>query len=557
MPIIEVDGEQVEFPDDMSDQEIVTAIQNLPSSDANTEKPGIIDRAASDLSKRSQKVQDSFSKVKSGQKPIMMLPLDIVGNAAGLASDLSGEYLSSAFSALPEGLQNTIKTGSKNALSAIGSIPLGGGENTVGSMANSALQKYGDFAQNNPNAADLIGDTVNIGGLLTGGTSNPVTRSTGAALSKVGEGAVDATKATGRGIQSAITPTVAPEIAPLVQRAQDMGFKLRLDQVAPTRARKTVQKISQEVPFSGVDANDALNLTVFNRNAAKSIGQDADNLGPETIKNFLSSASDKFDNTLKGEIIPVTPGVVMRLDEILTDADLSMTGDLKDIVAKNIQKFKDDSGLGTVQGYTGGNTISGEKLSSFRSQLLKRIPKAPAESKQALGEIVDTLDSMIEKSLSPEKQEILTQARREWRNYKTLEPLLEKSTDGLIDPPRLLQRVASSPYIKASRQSVGEDDLVDLARIGNELLTKPGGSDTFQKMALGGASVATLMNPVTGLKALGGMAANRGYQSLYNQSPALVKLAASKGAKKGNGSKVFLENAGDPALKKLIKQNTK
>jgi len=99
-----------------------------------------------------------------------------------------------------------------------------------------------------------------------------------------------------------------------------------------------------------------------------------------------------------------------------------------------------------------------------------------------------------------------------------------------------LNRVASSKYIKASRASTGKDDLIDLARIGKQFLPKKGGSDTFQKAALGtgasGLGYLALTNPplaaaVAG-KAAVGVGANRAYQSLYNQSPALVRLAAEK-----------------------------
>ena len=278
-----------------------------------------------------------------------------------------------------------------------------------------------------------------------------------------------------------------------------------------------------------MDAFEDVQRMAWNKALARTIGQNTDDLGPQTVKNFLDDAGKKFDSALKGESIVVTPGTFNRLDDIIDSADLTMTSDLKDIVVKNIDKLKAD---------IGDNVISGNKLSSFRTNLLKRIPAAPGESKQALGEIIDTIDDLVETSLPQQKSDILRTARREWRNFRTIEPLLEKATDGQINPTQLLNKVASSKYMKASRSVVGEDDLVDLARIGKEFLPKAGGSDTYQKIALGGGLATSVLHPTSALPIASSLAANRAFQSLYNQSPALVELALKKGVK----SPVFLEN---------------
>lgn len=525
MPIVDVDGQQIEFPDDMPAEEISAVLQKqFPPQ--QVQPTGVLETAR-------QGQQQAADLYTSGQQSLPETLLQGAATGADAINTVSGKALGSLWNLTPDVIQKPIEGLASDAISALSNSP-------AGDLARFASEKYKGFEQNNPRAARDISALARIGSVMAPFGKIKGVSPVSASLDATGAVA----KTAGKAAQYAITPTIAPDLVPLVNRAQDMGFKLRLDQVAPTRVRKTIQKVSQEVPFSGVDVNDAENLSIFNRNLAKTIGQETDNLGPETINNFLESASEKFGSALKGESINIKEGDFGRLDDILSNADLTMTGDLKDIVSKNIDKFKSD---------VGDNVISGEKLASFRSNLLKRIPSAPAESKAALGEIVDTIDGIIDRSIAPEKSEVLKQARREWRNFRTIEPLLEKSETGQVNPTQLMARVASSPYIKASRSAVGEDDLVDLARIGKQFLPKAGGSDTFQKLALGGTLGASLMNPAAGLQALGGMAANRGYQSLYNQIPSLIKMAA----KKGSGSPVFLENKGDEALKSLIKKNTK
>lgn len=345
----------------------------------------------------------------------------------------------------------------------------------------------------------------------------------------------------------ALASTVAPQIdagtAALAKRAQDFGINLRLDQLSPTAARKTVQKVSQEIPFSGVDAQNALQTQQFNSAVAKTIGQDATDLGPQTIKNFISDAEKKFSSAIGTGDFKVTPDDLNSISKIESDLPKNVTKDIADIVRSHTQQFRndltslksntpagvDDFGRPITKTVDLPPTISATKLSSLRSDLIKSLPSIDGKARPHVAEIVDVIDGIAERNLPPEKVAALQQARLEWRNYKTIEPLLEKSVDGNINPTQLMNRVAASPYIKASRSSVGEDDLVDLARIGKQFLPKLGGSDTMQKSAL-----AVVGNKVanTGAAALLGLpkaavvvGLNRAYQGGINSNSALVNLA--------------------------------
>jgi len=112
-----------------------------------------------------------------------------------------------------------------------------------------------------------------------------------------------------------------------------------------------------------------------------------------------------------------------------------------------------------------------------------------------------------------------------------------------------MQRVASSPYIKASRSALGQDELVDLARIGKQFLPKQGGSDTVQKAILGGGggtlALMALSNPVTAipvaLKAGLGIGANRALQSI-NTSQRAVKASLKRGSPLAGIDKNIIKN---------------
>jgi hypothetical protein len=333
-------------------------------------------------------------------------------------------------------------------------------------------------------------------------------------------------------VKNAVIPKIDDALKPLAQRARDLGIPLRLDQVSPTRARQTVQKITQEVPFSGVDNFEEAQRKAFTQAVAKTIGQDAEDLGPETVKKFRESADEKFSSVLKGETITFDRNDLKALDDIAINADETIDPGLAAVVRKNVAKI--EASLSTGE-------IDGQKLNSIRSEMLKKATRAQGGSKEYLGDIVEFIDDNISRSVHPKKAEILKQARREWRNFRTIQPLLKKSTDGTVNPTELLNKVTSSKYIDASKSSVGDDDLVDLARIGKKFLPKRGGSDTFQKSALTMGAIATpgaLYGGLTGdsgadrlsraaMYGLAPIAIARGVQK-YNTSNPLINAALKR-----------------------------
>jgi hypothetical protein len=326
--------------------------------------------------------------------------------------------------------------------------------------------------------------------------------------------------------KDAILPRIEGPVKELAQRARDLGIPLRMDQVSPTKFRTTVQKVSQELPLSGSDAFEETQRQAFTKAVAGTIGQNADNLGPDTINNFLTDAKQKFSNVLTGKPIVVEKADITGLDNIAQQAQGNITRDYAKIVSGKVK-----GAIADLQGQ-----LDGDKLASLRSKLLDDMTSVSGDAKGYIGKIIDKVDDIAAKNLSGADVKKLAQARLEWRNFRTIEPLLEKSTDGTINPTQLLNRVSASKYIKASRLPTGQDDLVDLARIGKEFLPKLGGSDTAQKVGLitaGGIGATALQNPLLAVKTAGltgaTLAANRGFQAA-NTSQRLIDAALKQGA---------------------------
>lgn len=395
---------------------------------------------------------------------------------------------------------------------------------------------------------------------------------------KLGAAVGAAVPIAGAGLERVLVPKINEATAKLVQRAKDFGLDLSLDQIAPTRVRNTIQKISQNIPGSGVDNFQAGQRQQWMRSLAKeALGEEADNLGPEVVQNYLSRANTDFESTLAGKVIAIGQKDVNDIADIGKLANRKVNDNLAKVVQNNVNDFIQNLGAYKVGA---ARSIPGEKLASLRAQMIKDLPNIEGGARELVGDIVDKIDDLVAKQLSPEEVQKLATARYQWRNFRTIEPLLEKSTDGMINPTQLMQRVASSKFIKASRKKTGEDALVDLARIGKQFLPVKEGSDTAQKLMLSGTAATATMAPFApaiGIPALalqGGVAAtNRVMQSGVNRNQALVNravknaLPAAKpevskmltgGKAKAiakNAKEMMLDKAGSvPAQRKVLSQ---
>ncbi len=454
--------------------------------------------------------QGGVNAANSGVNALTSLANAGIANSPPVQAGLMA--LQAGYHALPNGAQDFI----------------GGIGDKASSLAQMMDKNNKTYAAQNPRAAANFEATRELANLLPFGNKG-VQNMAGEAIGEGANALKNVAMDSGRQLASPIVPIVDEATAPLAQRARDFGIDLRADQVAPSRLRNTIQKVSQELPFSGVDKAEHIQREQWNQALAGTIGEK--NLEPESIEKFISRNSNDFEKVLENKNITIEPSFMEELEKV----KLKKSADSK----QAIDDYIDDIRKNTQDGM-----ISGKILNSVRSSFIRDLPKKSGDIKHGLGQILDNVDDLVDQNLSPKEQARLGIARNQYRNFKTVEPLLERATNGEINPTDLMNKVASSKYIKASRKSVGEDDLVDLARVGKQFLPKKGGSDTAQKTLLlkvatggigsGGLVALAMTNPAAAALAAGltgaGLALNRGGQAI-NQSQALIDFAL-KNAKK-------------------------
>lgn len=344
-------------------------------------------------------------------------------------------------------------------------------------------------------------------------------------------GAVGAAIPAVSGLYGAVKNTVFPKASESIiesaKLAEKHGIPLSLDQISNSKARKYLADTSSRIPFSGGPAFVETQQKALNRAVLKTVGVDADMVNPQVTQTAYDTIGKKFDDVLAGKLVSVSSGDRAAFGKIIDNARKSLAADKVKAIKANIDE---------VLGNIGPNgMITGEKIGDLRSTLTARLRKADPGVKQYLSDVVDHIVDISTKG-TPGAKEALREARYQWKNLKTIEPLLAKATDGNISPALLKGAVSKSTSYGAKNMATGNaGDLGELARVGDLIKKKIGDSGTAERLAsyalysspgaiygaatspdnrLGGAAVG----------ALGTLAMAKGYQR-YNNSPYMVNKA--------------------------------
>lgn len=521
---VEVNGVIHEFPEGTSRDVIRQALQRKYGGPSNTrssmqqesqtqQKPGI-GRTVFDQTMQGA----TFGFADEVQ--------DAIG--AGIASIATGENLGDMYNQARELSQSRLDEQlQQRPATAITSNLVGGVGTGIAGGATKAGTAVGNFLRTGNTAARAAKGAA--AGAATGaaygaGTGQDGDRARSAGMGAVTGGVVGAAApvagAAVRGAYNTIVPKIDDAVKPLAKRARDFGIPLRADQVAPSMARNTVQKASQVMPLSGSTQFIQKQRSSWNKALANTIG--VDDLSPGSIKTFRRRNSDLFDEVLKNKQVQFADNDISKIASLKGQIDETLG--LTDRDAKILTREVD----GLIEDLS-DKIVSGEKLSNLRSNLLEKATRAGRGSR-VFDEAIATLDEVAAKNSTAEEVAKLGTARQQYKRFKIMQPLLEESTDGEINPTRLLNRVKSNRYIDASTIETGQDDLVDLARIGKEFLPIKGGSDTFDKSALAALGFGGFVDPLTALAVGTGLGVNRGLQGVVSNQ-ALIDAGIRAGTR--------------------------
>lgn len=466
--------------------------------------------------------------------------MDVLG--AGIASDATGQNFSDLYNQAREmSRQQSEAQQQERPVLTLASQSGGGlvtgfaGTGTKGGAALSNWAGRGLF----PQAQSLAGRAANLfvkmgkgagvgaasgaafGAGSTTGDMGEAAKS-GALYGLAGGAAVPVIGAAVSGAASALTPKLAEGMQGVAELAQKYDIPLSIPQISQNKPVQTLQKVSQEIPFSGIGSFREKQMGAFNKSLLKTIGVDGSKITPEVMDEAFTKVGKQFDSLGKGKTFNIPETFKSQIDEILQDAQITAKKDAIDNFNKGLQRVYDN--------VAPDGTISGERLSFLRQELNKLSRKASDPDTQELlkdleGAVIDIMTFGDDAAKG-----VLSDAKQKYKNLLVLEPIAQKAVKGNISPSLLANRVAKIYGRQYTRGKAGE--IGDLARIGKELLPELGGSDTTQKYAMIGAIGTGIIEPTTTAAVIGGNAVvQRGI--LQNQK--LVNKIINKG-KQGLGN---------------------
>jgi len=477
---------------------------------------GRVKDAYADRIRKGENIADQYV---SGKQSTPETYLQFAGQGAALGSDVLLEGLKSLGSGVsyltPDFIEEPIKRGAKSGLDYLSSTPVG---RAAAEGANYAVQKYGDFAEEYPRAARNVEAVTNIGMAVAPSIPIGGKSAVSATESLAKEGLDQAAKGSQKLLQSAL-PEIPEGLADLTLLAQKSNIPVSLPQVSDSRAVANLQKLGQELPFSGAPAFREKQLLAWQKQLFSTMGVEGERFTPAVMDKVFSKVGGEFDQLTKGKSFNIADTFIDDIARAQDEAASLYTKDAAEAFGREALKIVDD--------FKPDGSISGEALSFHRARINKLARKASPDNKAALRDLENILIDGIT-SNDPALRNSLSTAKEHYKNLIAIEPLAQKAKKGFINPTQLNNRISR---IYGRAHTTGKSGKIgDLSRIGYELLGELGGSDTTQKLLYAGAAGGGAMAnaPLTAAA----LAGNRLLQRGIYQNQALLGAAARKSVDK-------------------------
>lgn len=406
--------------------------------------------------------------------------------------------------------------GALGRVASAGGEALAAGAGTVSPTAGGAIQNATNF---------LAGEAGGAGGViprLTQGasalTNQGLQGATAAALtagqsdaslgSQIGEGAltgaivgggIQGAGAAASGVRNAVVGNgVAPALADLARTARDKyGIMLTADMITDSPFLKTVGSQASQIPLTGMAESKASLRSQFMKGVTRTLGEEGDQITPGVMERAATRIGGVMDDVAARSKVVGDQTFLDGLAAVDHEASF-LTPDQQGVIGKHI-----DNVMGS---FKDGQSLTGEQyqsLTKFNSPLGKATRSSDSDVREAAINIRHHIDDALERSI-PEGSSLLDQlreARSQYKNLKTIEPLVTKGEPGEITP-ELLRGVVDRSYkgraMREAQPALGElADIGQRFNLGPDSRTAGRGAALAAMTALGSAGTQLVTGNMT------------------------------------------------------------
>jgi len=228
-------------------------------------------------------------------------------------------------------------------------------------------------------------------------------------------GAPKAAKAVGRALVG--TPSATSE--KYARAAESLGFKL-----SPAQVRQDIPVPAKGPKFLMTAEKE--NQELANKLASSSTGKESKEIGPDFIRERLSSLGKEFDKVYKGRDFVIDPQAAQIIDQIAknemqlpSNAAVSAVKNTANTITENFNAMMRRPGA-----KPGTFMIEGDALQRLRTDLLQAARSSTSrQDAHAIYELVDVIDQSVARN-HPQIAAVLSELRPLYRNTVILEDLM-------------------------------------------------------------------------------------------------------------------------------------
>lgn len=319
----------------------------------------------------------------------------------------------------------------------------------------------------------------------------------------------------------------------LLDEAEKRGIPISAIQTSGSRFLQKTNQMVGQLPF-GAGKFDAQQQAAVERAVSNTFGEDTSRITSKEMLAAKKRLGQSFDDLRDRMTVGYDQPLIDKMNDIGARAEDFLEPGQSRIVAnhsKNILNKFDEDGTMSGGAYRG--------LTESKSELSKGV-KANTTAAPYLAEMRDALDDAAKRASDPELSAQLTQTKYQYKNMKTIEPLINEG-EGIS--PLSLQKAASKSF--RDRAYTGAGDLGAIADIAQAYMKQPRDSGT----PAGNMIMGLLTGHGPGVVgALAGAGAG-GYASYSGASPwesaGTALLGAASAGAAGKSARLLLDN---PAL---------
>lgn len=430
------------------------------------------------------------SGLYEGVARVPNIPTDLVNAASGVMHGLTGQdygRIQQPFETNPTGYQpqGKLAQGIHDASSAAANtVALGGAAKLL-----TPFLPAGSAASAVSHAVESPSKGVVAASAAGGAAEEPVARQVPEEYQPLARmGANILTGGVTAGAESALgnaaRSSITPQTAALARFGRDTyDIPITAAQMSGNRIVKTADSVLKSIPFSGHGDLDHETQLAVNSAVSRTFGEDAPKITPAVMSQARTRIGGVLQDVETRNPVNFDQQTIHDLASIEANARSSLTDPEYGVIQRQLD--------GVMSNVQPGNQIAG---TTYGNLMHKGTPlDAAANSKNPnvanyAGDIKDALRASLQRSLTGDDAAAYQQARTQWKNMKTVEPLTQSAdvvggaspSTGDINPT-LLRAVVNRSYKDVPYRAPGEIPLNDIADIAQRFLKEPGTSHTSER----------------------------------------------------------------------------